>query len=148
MYIVKKCLDGFMQEFDRIYLATPPAFNFFSRSAMIAANRIVVPFDCDTFSKQALYQLIETIKEMKADNNAQLSLEAIIPNQVLSRASLPQSLIDGLKADSHTVSIPTLASSVILRKSHDKAKPSVHLKPEHLPSFEFEALFQELESTC
>ena len=39
-----------MREFDRIYLAAPPAFNFFSRSAMIAADRIVVPFYCDKFS--------------------------------------------------------------------------------------------------
>ncbi|MEC9076732.1 MAG: ParA family protein [Pseudomonadota bacterium] len=147
MYIVKKCLDELMQEFDRIYLATPPAFNFFSRSAMIAANRIVVPFDCDTFSKQALYQLIETIKEMKADNNAQLSLEAIIPNQVSSRANLPQPLIDELKADSLPVTKTTLSSSVIMRECHDKAKPSVHLKSKDPLNIEFEALFQELEST-
>ena len=95
---LKECLDELMQDFDRIYLDTPPAFNFFSRSAMIAADRIVVPFDCDTFSKQALYQSIETIEEIKADHNAQLSLEAIIPNQVPARANLPQQLIDELKA--------------------------------------------------
>ena len=57
---------------------------------MIAADRVVVPFDCDTFSKQALYQLTETIEEIKADHNAQLSLEAIVPNQVPARANLPQ----------------------------------------------------------
>ena len=147
MYIVKKCLDELMQEFDRIYLVTPPAFNFFSRSAMIVADRVVVPFDCDTFSKQALCQLTETIKEIKADNNAQLSLEAVIPNQVSSKANLPQPLINEMKADSLPVAKTTLSSNVIMRECHDKAKPSVHLKSKHLLNIGFEALFQELEST-
>ena len=114
MYKLKECLDELMQDFDRIYLDTPPALNFFSRSAMIAADRVVVPFDCDTFSKQALYQLTETIEEIKAD-------------------SLP-------------VSKRTRSTSVIMRESHEKAKPLVYLKPKHRLSLEFEALFQELES--
>ena len=146
MYKLKECLDELMQDFDRIYLDTPPALNFFSRSAMIAADRVVVPFDCDTFSKQALYQLTDTIEEIKADHNAQLSLEAIIPNQVPARANLPQQLIAELKADSLPVSKTTLSSSVIMRESHEKAKPLVYLKPKHRQSLEFEVLFQELES--
>ena len=34
-----------------------------------------------------------------------------------------------------------------MRESHEKAKPLVYLKPKHRLSLEFEALFQELEST-
>ena len=81
------------------------------------------------------------------DGHAQLSLEAIIPNQVPARANLPQQLIAELKADSLPVSKTTLSSSVIMRESHEKAKPLVYLKPKHRLSLEFEALFQELEST-
>ena len=146
MYKLKKCFDELVQDFDRIYLDTPPALKFFSRSAMIAADRVVVPFDCDTFSKQALYQLTETIEEIKADHNAQLSLVAIIPNQVPARANLPQQLIAELKADFFPVSKTTLSSSVIMRESHEKAKPLVYLRPKHRLSLEFGASFQELES--
>jgi chromosome partitioning protein len=135
-----------MSEFDRIYLDTPPALNFFSRSAMIAADRVVVPFDCDTFSKQALYQLTETVEEIKADHNPDLILEAIVPNQVPARAKLPQQLIAELKADELPVSRTTLSSSVVMRESHEKAKPLVYLSPKHRLTQEFEALFQELES--
>jgi chromosome partitioning protein len=125
---------------------TPPALNFFSRSAMIASDRVVVPFDCDTFSKQALYQLTETVEEIKADHNPDLILEAIVPNQVPARAKLPQQLIAELKADSLPVSSTTLSSSVVMRESHEKAKPLVYLSPKHRLTQEFEALFQELES--
>ena len=114
---------------------------------MIAPDRVVVPFDCDTFSKQAYYQLTETIEEIKADHNSQLSLEAIIPNQVPARANLPQQLIDELKADSLPVPKTTLSLSVSMRESREKAKPLVFLKPKHRLNLEFESLFKELEST-
>jgi len=146
MYKLKEALAELMTDFDRIYLDTPPALNFFSRSAMIAADRVVVPFDCDTFSKQALYQLTETIEEIKADHNPQLVLEAIVPNQVPARAKLPKQLIEGLKADSLPVTQTTLSSSVVMRESHEKAKPLVYLHAKHRLTQEFEALLQELES--
>ncbi|MEC8694443.1 MAG: AAA family ATPase [Pseudomonadota bacterium] len=147
MHKLKECLDELMQAFGRIYFATPPALNFSSRSAIISPDRIVVPSDYDRFSKQALCQPSETIKEIKADHNAQLSLEAIIPNQVPSRINLPQPLIDELKAKSLSVSKTTLSSSVIMRESHEEAKPSVHLKHKRRLSLGFGALFQALEST-
>lgn len=146
MYKLKEALAELMSAFDRIYLDTPPALNFFSRSAMIAAERVIVPFDCDTFSKQALYQLTETIEEIKADHNRELTLEAIVPNQVPARAKLPQRLIEDLKADLLPVSRTTLSSSVVMRESHEKARPLVYLSPKHRLTKEFEALFQELES--
>jgi chromosome partitioning protein len=146
MYKLKEALAELMTDFDRIYLDTPPALNFFSRSAMIAADRVVVPFDCDTFSKQALYQLTETIEEIKADHNPQLVLEAIVPNQVPARAKLPKQLIEGLKGDSLPVTKTTLSSSVVMRESHEKAKPLVYLHAKHRLTQEFEALLQELES--
>ena len=146
MYKLKEALAELMTDFDRIYLDTPPALNFFSRSAMIAADRVVVPFDCDTFSKQALYQLTETIEEIKADHNPQLVLEAIVPNQVPARAKLPKQLIEGLKVDSLPVTKITLSSSVVMRESHEKAKPLVYLHAKHRLTQEFEALLQELES--
>jgi chromosome partitioning protein len=146
MYKLKEALSELMDDFDRIYLDTPPALNFFSRSAMIASDRVVVPFDCDTFSKQALYQLTETVEEIKADHNPDLILEAIVPNQVPARAKLPQQLIAELKADSLPVSSTTLSPSVMMRESHEKAKPLVYLSPKHRLTQEFEALFQELES--
>ena len=114
---------------------------------MIALDRVVVSVYCDTFSKQAFYQLTEIIEEIKADHNSQLNLEAIIPNQVPARANLPQQLIDELKADSLPVSKTTLSLSVSMRESHEKAKPLVFLKPKRRLNLEFEYLFKELEST-
>ena len=114
---------------------------------MPVADRVVVPFDCDTFSQPAVYGLTETIEKTKGDHNSQLSLEAIIPNQVPTRANLPHQLIDELMADLLPVSKTTSSLSVSMRESHEKAKPLVFLELKHRLNLEFESLFQELEST-
>jgi chromosome partitioning protein len=146
MYKLKEALVE-LTEFDRVYIDTPPALNFFSRSALIAADRVLVPFDCDTFSKHALYQLLETIQEIQADHNASLVLEAIVPNQVPARGKVPHALINGLRADGLPVSQTTLSSSVIMRESHERSKPLIHLNRSHRLSREFVALLEELEAS-
>ncbi|MCB2441646.1 AAA family ATPase, partial [Listeria monocytogenes] len=54
-----KLLDELDEDYDRIYLDTPPALNFYTVSALIAADRCLIPFDCDSFSRQALYGLLQ-----------------------------------------------------------------------------------------
>ena len=41
--------------------------NFFTMSALIAAERCLIPFDCDDFSRRALYGLLEAVEEIRAE---------------------------------------------------------------------------------
>lgn len=145
MYKLREALVELSKTFERIYLDTPPALNFFSRSALIAAERVLVPFDCDTFSKIALYQLIDTVTEIQADHNDGLVLEGIIPNQVPARAKLPKQLIDELRADGLPVTECVLGSSVVMRESHNQSKPLLFMAPKHQLTTQFEAILAELE---
>jgi chromosome partitioning protein len=126
-----------MTDFDRIYLDTPPAINFFSRSKLIAAGNTVAPFDCDRFSKQALYKLTETVEEIKIGHSPESVLEAMVPNQVPSHTKLPKQSIENLKADSLPVTQTTLSSSVVMRDSHERAKVLGYLHRKHCLAEEF-----------
>jgi chromosome partitioning protein len=55
---LRKLLEDLAEDYDRIYLDTPPALNFYTVSALIAADRVLIPFDCDSFSRNALYGLL------------------------------------------------------------------------------------------
>ena len=62
---LRKLLEDLSEDYERIYLDTPPALNFYTVSALIAADRVLIPFDCDSFSRQALYGLLREIEELK-----------------------------------------------------------------------------------
>jgi len=112
IYKLRDALNKLEDEFDEIYIDTPPAMNFYTRSALIASQRCLVPFDCDDFSRQALYTLLGTIQEIREDHNDELEIEGIVANQFQARARLPQQLLDELKAEKLPVLPVTLSSSV------------------------------------
>ncbi|NBX22139.1 MAG: ParA family protein, partial [Betaproteobacteria bacterium] len=77
IYKLRDALEQLAADYDQIYIDTPPALNFYTRSALIAAQGCLIPFDCDDFSRRALYTLLENVQEIKADHNKNLEVEGI-----------------------------------------------------------------------
>jgi len=145
IYKLRDALKELDAEFDQIFIDTPPNFNFYSKSALIASDCVLVPFDCDSFSKQALYNLIGNVIELKQDHNPKLRLEGIVVNQFNSQANLPKKLIDEMRADQLPVLATMLPASVKMKESHSAQKPLIYMAPSHRLSQQFLALYRELE---
>jgi chromosome partitioning protein len=146
IYKLRELLLKLSEQFDAIYIDTPPAFSFYTLSALIAADACLIPFDCDDFSRRALYTLLENVEETRADHNPDLRVEGIVINQFLSRARLPQRLVDELHEEGLPVFAARLSSSVKMRESHEQCVPLIHMAPRHKLTREFVALFEELEN--
>ena len=145
IYKLREALDEVTDDFDAIYIDTPPALNFLTLSALIAADTCLIPFDCDDFARRALYTLIENVAEIRADHNADLAIEGIVINQFQPRANLPQKLVNELIKEGLPVLATCLSSSIKVKESHEQALPLIHLAPTHKVSLEYAALFNELE---
>lgn len=131
IYKLRDALGQLGNTYDRIYIDTAPALNFYTRAALIGASGCLIPFDCDSFSRQALYSLMDTVQEIKADHNPKLKVEGIVVNQFQPRANLPQRMVAELIAEGLPVLQPYLPSSVKIRESHEACQPMVHLDPQH-----------------
>jgi chromosome partitioning protein len=144
IFKLRDALNELGKEYDVIYVDTPPALNFYTQSALIAADSCIIPFDCDDFSRRALYSLLDSVAEIRADHNANLKVEGIVVNQYQPRASLPQKLVQELMDEGLPVLPAFLSSSVKIRESHDQSRPMIHLAPGHKLSQEFLALHEAL----
>ncbi|MGQ0529798.1 MAG: ParA family protein [Panacagrimonas sp.] len=134
-----------LRGYDAVFVDTPPALNFYSRSALIACERVLIPFDCDEFARQALYTLIENLQELRADHNEGLEVEGIVVNQFTPRAKLPTRMVEELRAEKLPVLAQTLSSSVRVRESHEQHRPLIHLEPGHRVTQEYVALYDSLK---
>lgn len=143
---LKEGLASLVGEFDRVYIDTPPAFNFFTLSALIAGDRVIVPFDCDIFSKRALQTLVENILETRQDHNPHLTIEGIVVNQYDPRANLPKQVVQTLIDEGYPVFEAKLNPSVMMKESHHANLPLIYLNPKHKLTQQFIALYQELET--
>jgi chromosome partitioning protein len=144
IFKLREALDELAPHYDQIYIDTPPALNFYTRSALIAAERCLIPFDCDDFSRRALYALMENVQEIQADHNPGLAIEGIVVNQFQPRANLPQKLVQELIDEGLPVLQPYLSASVKIKESHEQARPMIHLDPRHKLTLEFVALHDGL----
>ena len=145
IYKLKTMIEN-LSAFDVLYIDTPPAMNFFSQSALIAASRCLIPFDCDAFSKDAIFDVGKHINDIRSDHNHSLVVEGIIVNQYLARANYPNKVIGELKADGLPILSKKISSSVKIRESHHESTPMIFLSPRHKVTQEYKALYDEISS--
>lgn len=130
--------------FDFVFIDTSPSVNFYTMSALAAVDSVLVPFDCDVFSAQALEQVMDLISEVKEDHNPALMLEGVIINQFIASSKLPAKAVETVRQNlSVKILEPYLSSSVIIKESHALNTPLPFLKPNHKVSQEFLALARQ-----
>ncbi len=144
IYKLREALDALSDDFDEVWIDTPPALNFYTRSALIAADSCLIPFDCDAFSRRALYGLLESVEELRADHNEALTIGGVVVNQFQPRANLPVRTVQELVDEGLPVLEPYLSQSVRIRESHERAVPMVWLDPRHKLAEEFAALYDTI----
>jgi chromosome partitioning protein len=130
-----------------VFFDTPPSDNVLTLSALVAADRVLVPFDCDDFARRAIAPVLERVEEARADHNPRLRVEGVVVNQFLGRANFPQQAVDALAGDGLRVLEPYISSSVRIRESHHAARPMVFFEAGHKVTAEFEQLYGRLATT-
>ena len=145
IYKLRDSIQSLSARYDRIFIDTPPAFNFFTLSALISADRVLIPFDCDVFSKRALQTLIENVLETQDDHNDRLEIEGIVVNQFQAQAKLPREVVQQLKDEGLPVLDSMLPPSVLMKESHHKNLPLIHLATDHKLTQAYQSLFNEIE---
>lgn len=145
IFKLSEALTNLKKQYAQIWIDTPPALNFYTLSALIAADRCLVPFDCDDFSRQALYRLLENVEEIRRDHNKKLKVEGIIVNQFNARSNLPTRVVEELIAEKLPVLPQYISSTIKIKESHEAASPLVYLEPGHKVTAEYRALFDLLD---
>ena len=144
IYKLRDALQELRKTFDHIYIDTAPVFNFYSKSALIGADNVLIPFDCDTFSRQALYGLMQNVIELQEDHNPNLRIGGIIVNQFNKQARFPKALVAELIDESFPILGSYISASVKMKESHALQTPLAYLYPNHKLSAEFDRLYREL----
>lgn len=136
------------QNFDAVFFDTPPALNFYSMSALMASDLVLIPFDCDAFSADALLQVMDVIQEVAQDHQPTLKAEGVVINQFQAQAKLPLDSVSALLSRGYAVLEPYLSSSIAMRESHGAHVPLVYLRPKHKLSEEFSQLAANLRASA
>ncbi len=77
-YRLREALVPLIGAYDYILIDCPPALGLLTVNALVAAQAILVPLQCEFYALEGISQLIKTIERVKGAFNADLSLQGIV----------------------------------------------------------------------
>jgi chromosome partitioning protein len=95
----RKLSDALLQvknEYDYIFIDCPPSLNMLTINAMVAANSLLIPMQCEYYSLEGLSALLDTMKSIRERLNPTLHLEGILRTMVDPRSRLTKDVSDQL----------------------------------------------------
>lgn len=81
-------LQNVARNYDYILVDSPPSLNMLTLNALVAADSVIVPMQCEYYALEGLSALMETIEGVKRTLNAQLSIEGILRTMYDARNNL------------------------------------------------------------
>jgi len=75
---LRQALAGIRGEYDVILIDCPPALNMLTVNALVAADSVLIPMQCEYYALEGLTALVETIEQIKANANPTLEIEGLL----------------------------------------------------------------------
>ncbi len=100
-YILKEELDVVKDLYDYIIIDCPPSLNILTVNAMVAADSVIVPIQCEYYALEGLSQLIHTITLIQDRINGKLEIDGIVFTMYDSRTNLSSDVVENVKENIH-----------------------------------------------
>jgi chromosome partitioning protein len=82
---LQKGLDDVKDDYDFICIDTPPSLGLLTINALTAADKVIVPVQCEYLSMRGLIQLQNTLSMIRENLNPNVQIEGILPTLVDTR---------------------------------------------------------------
>jgi len=129
---LREALRPLRESFDVILIDCPPALNMLTVNALVAADSVLIPMQCEYYALEGLTALIATIDQLKATANPSLEVEGVLRTMFDPRNNLANEV-----------------SAQLLMHFHDKVFRTVvprNIRLAEAPSFGRPVLFHDRDS--
>jgi chromosome partitioning protein len=82
---LQKAFDEIRDDYDFVCIDTPPSLGLLTVNALTAANKVIVPVQCEYLSMRGLVQLQNTLQMIRENLNPGVEIEGILPTMLDSR---------------------------------------------------------------
>lgn len=86
--VLKKQLGLVEKDYDFIIIDCPPSLSILTINALVAANGVIIPMQCEYYALEGLASLLETIDRIQSTANPSLEIEGIIRTMFDGRNNL------------------------------------------------------------
>ncbi len=85
---LKSCLAPIVDEYDYILIDCPPALSMLTLNALVAADGVIIPMQCEYYALEGLTALMDTIEQVRSSVNPGLQVEGLLRTMFDTRNTL------------------------------------------------------------
>ncbi len=109
-----------------ILIDCPPSLNLLTINALVAADAVVVPLQCEFFALEGLSQLLQTIEQIRSTLNPRLSIQGVVMTMFDRRNNLSEQVIADVRSEMGSLVYDTvIPRNVRLAEAPSYGKPAL-----------------------
>ncbi len=75
---LRRVVEPLRERYDYILIDCPPSLNMLTLNALVAADSVMIPIQCEYYALEGLSSLLETIEDVRASVNPGLEIEGLL----------------------------------------------------------------------
>ena len=101
---LKKALAEAKESYDYILIDCPPSLGMLTINALVAADAVLVPLQCEYYALEGLSDLSDTIERVRSSLNPKLSIEGVLLTMYDGRSNLSREVAQEVRSHFHVFS--------------------------------------------
>ena len=123
-YRLKKVVDEIREKYDYIFIDAPPSLSLLTINALAAADRVLIPVQCEYYALEGIGQLQTTVSLVKQRLNPSLEVEGYLLTMFDSRNNICHSVAEEVRSHFGEKTFDTVISrNVKLAEAPSYGKP-------------------------
>ena len=142
---LRDALQPVLEQFDIVLIDCPPALNMLTVNALVAADGVLIPMQCEYYALEGLTALVNTIEQIKAGPNPKLEIGGILRTMFDPRNNLANEVSAQLiEHFGDKVFRSIIPRNVRLAEAPSFGKPALHYDKESRGALAYLALAGEM----
>lgn len=96
-HVFKRALDKISDLYDYVFIDCPPSLGLITVNALVAANAVIIPIQCEFYAMEGLTQLLHTIQLVKKHFNSSLQIAGVVLTMYDSRALVSRQIAEDIR---------------------------------------------------
>lgn len=92
--LLKKSIEPIRNDYDFIFIDCPPSLDIMTLNALVAADSVLIPLQCEYYALEGLAQLLKTISIVQKRLNRSLYIEGVLLTMFDTRTNLSTQVME------------------------------------------------------